>query len=395
MFSSTYDNFSFSAISKSAGQGDTDTIQTLASIIEKLPMKFSAAFVIRISHLPYAQFSPKVFEMLSRQARHDHAGPRVTNGSAIAYQGMRIVILNLFLDALRDVNAQRMTRLCFEAAQRNFLTALKQCSCTSHLMEILGTCMSRIRSGADLIVSMTIIRRIVTVSQEDPYLETRPFLEELLKSHSALTVTVNSYCAYKLMAKKLNVSVARPSGSGGRFPSLQSPVFSSADAKDAASTALSSSDVNKLVTGSNPHHTHDKYLLTFRDFLSFLFEQHRHFHYEFPLPLKLVHRLWQCAVDYSLSDEERDGDFRWLAKECMASRSVRDPYSGRVSMKEMGLDSANSALQQSALNCLLSNFSQLNVSTISLALFNCFKDLFLQGPLSLSLSSIHIPFTHA
>ena len=296
---------------------------------------------------------------------------------------MRIVILNLFMDAVRDENAQKMTRPSFEAAQRQLLIALKRNNANSHLLEILGKCVLRLRSGVDLVVSMTIIRHLINVHHEDVYLDTHPFLEELMKTHNTLNVTINAYRAYKMMAKKISAASASIASSSRATP-LQSPIFTSTDPKDLLTPSGSAplfADVSKLVTGRNPHYCHEKYLQTFREFITLLFEQNRHSLSQFPLPVKLVRRLWQCAIDWSLSDEERDGDIRWLVRECMMSRGIRDQYAGmgRVPMRDLGMESSNAAMQLAAMNCLLANFQQLNIASISLPLFTCFKDLFLQG----------------
>ena len=204
--------------------------------------------------------------MLARQARHENAHPRLTQGAAIAYQGMRMVILNMFMDAVRDESAQRMSRLCFEAALRQFLLALKRVNCNSHLLEIMGACMSRLRSGTDLIVSMTVVRHLMNVFQPDAYVENRVFIEELLKNRNAVLTTVNSYRAYKLLASRAHDTppqVTRVT-STSRFPPLSSPGFSSSDGKDLLTPsgllAPLSFDVNKLVTGRNPHYCHEMYL---------------------------------------------------------------------------------------------------------------------------------------
>ena len=341
---------------------EAEVIRVLSSIIEKFPAKLASELVTRTCRLPYSKFSPKLIELIARQAGHEVMGQIQHEDLHGGYQAMRLVVINLLLDFIRDENTAQVSQQCFDVAQRQLLSLIKSLSqersgaFCSLVVEIIQICVDRIRNGTELIQSMAMIRR-ASKFFENTYLDRRHFFSELLLGHKLTELTINAFKAYKFAAKAHFKGKANNSTS----PRGQAPV-----------------DPSDIVTGKNVFARHRDYLADFRNFLGHLFDLGWQNLYHFPIPVKMVGKLWQCAMTYSLTEAERDADVQWLTDQC--KKTSLFPHFGPGRQRhDRYLEEHNLALQIEVMKYLLDCFGRLDPASITVPQFNCFKDCFIFG----------------
>ena len=278
------------------------------------------------------------------------------------YQAMRLVVINLLLDFIRDENTSQVSHQCFNVAQRQLLGLMKSLSgrsisFCSLVVEIIQICVDRIRNGTELIQSMALIRKASAYFTNNTYLDQDRFVSELLVGHKLIELTINAFKAYKFAAKVHFESKSVP---------LESPRNRQAQV-----------DPNKIVTGKNMFATHGEYLTYFRDFLSLLFDLNWQIFSQFPIPVKMVGKLWQCAMKYSLGEVERDDDVQWLTTQCKKTSFCH--YYERRRRYNRYQEDYNLTLQIETMKYLLDCFGRLDPTAVTAPQFGCFKDCFIFG----------------